>query len=195
MDIKEVERYTQIIIPNIEKELTQETDSEKLLKLYNLYHDILIMIAPHDFITYNKALELEEDKSNANRGFYHHRKNHIGVIFESLNDMEIYDKYDLLLISLPPRIGKTTSGIRFLSWIMGRHPENTQLATSYSDSITSSFYAGAIEIVLTDIYQKIFPQSPLVNQNAKRQEIWLRVIKRYPSIGFVSIGGSMTVVS
>lgn len=192
MDIKEVEHYVNVIIPNIERELTTEKDSEKLLELYNLYYDILILVAPYDFITYNKALEFHEDKSNPNRGFYHHRKNHIGVIFESLNDMEVYDKYDMLLISLSPRIGKTTTGIRFLSWIMGRNPENTQLATSYSDSVTSSFYAGAMEIVMGEVYPQIFPDAPLVNQNAKRQEIWLKVIKRYPTISFVSIGGSMT---
>ena len=191
MNIKEVEQYTKVIIPNIEKELASEKDTIKLMELYTLYDDVLCMIAPYDFITYNKALELGEDKSLPTKGFYHHRKSHIGEIFVALNDMEIYDKYDLVLISLAPRIGKTTSGIRFLSWIMGRHPENTQLATSYSDSITSSFYAGTMEIIMEERYKKIFPDVPLVNQNAKRQEIWLKSIKRYPTISFVSIGGSM----
>lgn len=86
----------------------------------------------------------------------------------------------------------TTTGIRFLSWIMGRHPENTQLATSYSDSITTSFYIGTMEIVQSQRFKEIFPDAPLVSQNAKREEIWLKVAKRYPSISFVPIGGSMT---
>ena len=30
----------------------------------------------------------------------------------------------------------TSAGIRFLSWIIGKYPEHTQLATSYSDNIT-----------------------------------------------------------
>ena len=106
MDIKEVEKYVEVIIPNIEKKLTTTKDSDDLLKLYNLYDDILVMVAPYDFITYNKALEFEEDKNNVSRGFYHHRQNHIGDIFQALNDMEIYDKYDMLLISMPPRVGK-----------------------------------------------------------------------------------------
>ena len=160
--------------------------------MYNLYRDVLFLVAPYDFATFNKALEFEEDKNDRNKGFYHHRKNHIGEIFQALNDMEIYDKYDYLLISTPSRIGKSTSGIRFLAWVMGRHPEETQLATSYSDSITQSFYNGVMEIVMSSAFKRIFPESNLVNQNAKRQEIWLKVQKRYPTITFAPIGGSVT---
>ena len=192
MKISEIEKYTKIIIPNIEKQLPIEKDPEKLMELYNLYDDVLVLIAPYDFITYNKALELEEDKTQPNRGFYHHRKDHMGELFKAFNDMEIYDLYDYLLVTLPPRTGKTTTGIRFLSWIMGRYPESTQLATSYSDNITSSFYIGVMEIVSGDRYTKIFPDSPLVNQNAKRQEIWLKVAKRYPTLTLAPVGGSVT---
>lgn len=193
MEIREIENYVNVIIPNIERELTcKDKSNEELLQLYGLYEDILVMVAPYDFITYNKALEFHEDKSNLSRGFYHHRQNHIGDIFQALNDMEVYDKYDMLLISMPPRVGKSQTNIRFQTWVVGRHPDNTQLATSYSDMVTGSFYAGFMEIVSSEMYLKIFPTVPLVNQNAKKQEIWMKVVKRYPSIGFVSIGGSMT---
>jgi predicted phage terminase large subunit-like protein len=193
LDIKEVEWYTQKIIPNIEKRLTDKTLSTKeKLELYNAYVDTMKIVAPHDFITFNKYLELDDDHSNPNKAFYHHRKDHLSELFKALNDMEIYDAYDLLLVSTIPRSGKTTTGIRFLAWIIGRKPWGTQLATSYSDAITSSFYAGVMEIVLSERYQEVFPESPLVNQNAKRQEIWLSELKRYPSISFVSIAGSMT---
>ena len=192
VDIEWIESYTKDIIPKIENELSNCEDESKLLELYNLYVDVLKMIAPYDFITYNKYLELDDDHNSPNKAFYFHRKKHLAVIFEALNDMEIYDKYDLVLISLAPRVGKTTTGIRFLSWVTGRHPENTQLATSYSDNITTSFYTGVMEIVMSDRFNEVFPQSPLINQNAKREEIWLKVAKRYPSITFVPINGSMT---
>ena len=35
---------------------------------------------------------------------------------------------------------------------------------------------------MSDMYKLIFPDAKLVNQNAKRQEIWLKVRKRYPTI-------------
>ncbi|HZJ98650.1 MAG TPA: phage terminase large subunit [Tissierellaceae bacterium] len=192
MNIDEIEKYVKTVIPNLEKKLSTTKDKSELVELYNLYKDILIMVAPYDFETFNKALEIEEDKSRRDRGFYHHRKHHIGEIFQAMNDMEIYDMYDYLFISTPSRIGKTTTGIRFLSWIMGRYPEETQLATSYSDSITQSFYNGVMEIVMSSMYKLIFPDAPLINQNAKRQEIWLKVRKRYPTITFAPIGGSVT---
>lgn len=192
MDKMELKNYLETVIPNIEKELTKEKDTTKLMELYSLYEDVLQLVSPYDFSTYNKFLEFEEDKTQPNRGFHHHRKYHMKDVYQSLNDMEMENKYDILLISLPPRTGKTTYGIRFLSWIIGKYPEYTQLATSYSDAITSSFYTGVMEIVMSDRYTKVFPQSMLMNQNAKKQEIWLKVLKRYPSIAFIPVGGSPT---
>lgn len=86
----------------------------------------------------------------------------------------------------------TTTGIRFLSWIIGRYPEYTQMATSYADSVTRSFYNGVMDIVQSSEFKECFPESPLVGQNAKLEQISLRSIQRYPSILFVPIDGSMT---
>ena len=193
MLIEDVERYTNNILPKIEAELLDKTKTDvETLTLYNLYVDILKLVAKYDFKSFNKYLELDENHNDPTKAFYHHRKTHLDEVFTSFNDMEIYDKYDVLLISMPPRVGKTTSGIRFLSWIIGKYPENTQLATSYSDAITRSFYAGVIEIVMSDRYKDVFPDAPVVNQNAKNEEIWLKVVKRYPSIAFIPIEASMT---
>lgn len=193
LTIAQVERYMTVVIPNIESELSKDTLSEQeKLELYNLYVEVLKMSAKHNFHAFNMYLELDDDHNSPTKAFYHHRKHHLKSIFDAMNDMEIYDKYDTLLISMPPRVGKTTSGIRFLAWIIGRHPENTQLATSYSDSITSSFYTGVLEIIENQRYKDVFSDAPIVKQNAKREEIWLKVAKRYPSISFVPIGGSMT---
>jgi predicted phage terminase large subunit-like protein len=193
MNREEIDNYTEVIIPNIERELMNENllDNEKL-EIYNLYHDVLRAVAPYNFIVYNMYLELEEDKTLDSKGFYHHRKEHMGELFQTLDDMESKDMYDILIVTMPPRTGKTTSGIRFLSWIMGKYPEYTQLATSYSDSITTSFYIGTMEVVQSQAFKDIFPDAPLVNQNGKREEIWLKVFKRYPTITYVPIGGSMT---
>lgn len=191
MELKEIERLVKLT-EDLENLLITEKDLNQWNLAYKTYEDTLRMVAPYDFISYNKYLELDEDKTDKNRGFYHHRQHHLGEIFQALNDMEIYDTYDMMLLSTPPRVGKSTIGIRFLSWIIGRHPLSTQLGTSYSDNITTSFYVGVMEIVLGERFNKVFPSSRLMNQNAKKQEIWLKEFKRYPSIGFVSIGGSMT---
>jgi len=193
ISLEEIENYKNSIIPKLLLELSDENKSnEELLVLYNLYDDILCMLAPYDFGIFNDYLEFEEDKSQDNKGFHHHRKREMEEVYESLNQMEVNNKYDILLVSLPPRVGKTTYGIRFLSWICGKYPEYTQLATSYSDSITTSFYNGVIEVMANPRYTKCFADGFIVNQNAKREEIWLNVRRRYPTIAFVPIGGSVT---
>lgn len=179
--LSDVEQYVNIVIPNIEEELSDETKSpQEMLELYNLYVDIMRLVAPYNFHVFNKYLELDEDHNSPTKAFYHHRQHALKELFDAFNDMEIYDKYDMMLISLSPRVGKTTSGIRFLSWVIGRFPEETQLATSYSDAITSSFYIGVMEVIQSKRYKEVFPDAPLISQNAKREEIWLKVAKRYP---------------
>lgn len=192
MELVDIEKFTKHIIPMLETELSNCTDNNRLLELINIYKESLRQIAPYDFISYNKYIEFHEDWNSDQKCFYGHRRNALGELFEAMNDMEIYDKYDVLIITMPPRVGKSMAGIRFLSWIIGRWPEYTQLATSYSDAITMSFYNGVMEIIQSDEYKEMFPESPLVNQNAKREEIWLRKTKRYPTIMFVPIDGSMT---
>ena len=171
MPLSQVEHYVNVVIPNIESQLSSDMPPHEKLELYNLYVEVLKMVAPYNFIAYNKYLELDEDHSSPNKAFYHHRQEHLKDVFVAFNDMEIYDKYDLLLICLPPRTGKTTTGIRFLFFFCGRYPENTELATSYSDSITQSFYTGVMEIVEGERFQEVFNEASLVNQNAKREEI------------------------
>jgi len=193
MPIDDLEHNLKVVIPNIEAELSSAglTDDE-FFDIYELYLGVLRDVARDDFATFNKYLEIDEDHNDPNRAFHHQRKDHLSELVQALNDMEVHDTYDTLLISMPPRVGKSTFGIRFLAWIIGRKPLKTQLATSYSDNITSSFYIGVMEIVAGERFPQIFPESELVSQNAKREEIWLGKQKRYPSITFVPISGSMT---
>ena len=101
MDIAEVERYTKKVLPNLRERLLRETDDETKVELYILYEQLLRMIAPYDFATFNEYLEFDEDKKEDNKGFHHHRKN-ICLRFDTME----YDEYDVVLISLPPRCGK-----------------------------------------------------------------------------------------
>lgn len=192
LPIAQLKEYVEVVLPRIERDLGSATvPAEKKVTLYNLYVEVLRMCAHDDFVSFNKFLELDEDHSSDNKAFYYKRKDHMGDIFEALNDMEIYDKYDLMIVIMPPRVGKTTTGIRFLSWICGRYPESTELATSYSDNITSSFYVGVMEVLQSERFKAVFSDSALVNQNAKKEEIWLKTLKRYPTITFAAIEGSM----
>lgn len=189
MELKDIEYYKNDVLPKIRQKLKKGID---LVETYNAYLEVLKFMGKYDFDCFNEYLEIDEDKTNSNKGFHYHRKKHLKELVDALNDMEIYDKYDILEVSMPPRVGKSTYNIRFIAWIIGRHPENTQLATSYSEAIVSSFYIGVLEILQNPRYNEMFPESPLVNQNAKKLELWLKEMKRYASIAFIPINGSMT---
>lgn len=189
----DVQLYLSEIIPKIETEISDgKKPVAELVEMYKIYEELLRVCSPYDFISFNKYLEFDEDKTDKNKGFYHHRRHVLKELFQSYTDMEIHDMYDMMLVMMPPRVGKSQTSIRFLAWIIGLYPEETQLGTSYSDNITTSFYSGVLEIVTSDRYKLMFPESLLINQNAKREEIWLKVSRRYPSILFVPINGAMT---
>ena len=193
LTIQETEKYVNIIIPNIEQKLLCPSKSKsEQLELYKLYKNCLILVAPYDFITYNKYLEFNEDKTEDNQGFYHKRKDHLKELFKALNDIEIYDTYDNLLVSMPPRTGKSQTNIRFITWIMGRKPHHTQLVISYSDLITKTFYRGVMSILLSQEFKDVFPHSCVVSQNASDENIWLTKVGQYPTVSFIPIEGSMT---
>ena len=56
------------------KLVNSKTPPDKLIKYYNAYVELLRITAPYNFHSYNKYLELDEDKKDGNKGFYHHRK-------------------------------------------------------------------------------------------------------------------------
>jgi len=109
---------------------------------------------------------------------------------QKLEDGEL----DELFIHLPPRVGKTTLSLMYATWRMGRDPEQSNLYCSYSDIITKAFYNGLLEI-MTDAetynFRQIFPEAPIVRQNAADETIDLERAKRYPSITNRSLYGTL----
>ena len=156
--LDELNRYLNVVIPNIENKLSSNLPADEKLKLYNLYVEVLRMVA-RTILLHLINIWNWTTTTPSRQGLFITTEKTFKRDFQALNDMEIHDKYDILLISTPPRIGKTTAGIRFLAWICGRHPENTELAVSYSDNITNSFYLGVMEIVLSQRFQEVFPES------------------------------------
>lgn len=163
--LSDVEQYVNIVIPNIEEELSDETKSpQEMLELYNLYVDIMRLVAPYNFHVFNKYLELDEDHNNPTKAFYHHRKDHLEELFTAFNDMEIYDAYDMLLISLPPRIGKeqplTSKILTPTGWkTMGDMKVGTEIIGS--DGM-SHFVTGVFPQGTKDVYTVTFDDGTTV---------------------------------
>jgi len=159
-------------------------------KFYWLHKRSLLFDAPIDFDAYLQYVEFDREPS---KRFYLPRRRIIKPIVDSLQQIED-DELDLLAISLPPGTGKTTLGIFFLSWQMGKYPDMPNLASAHSDKLTRSFYDGVLNII-TDpeyLWKDVFPGVQIVGTNSKDETIDLGKPKRFKTLTCRSIDGSLT---
>ena len=159
-------------------------------KFYWLHKRSLLFDAPIDFDAYLQYVEFDREPS---KRFYLPRRRIIKPIVDSLQQIED-DELDLLAISLPPGTGKTTLGIFFLSWQMGKYPDMPNLASAHSDKLTRSFYVGVLSII-TDpeyLWQDVFPGVQIAGTNSKDETIDLGKPKRFKTLTCRSIDGSLT---
>jgi hypothetical protein len=95
---------------------------------------------------------------------------------------------------MPPRVGKTTILMLFITWIMGRDGEASNLYSAFSAIITSAMYTGVLEVV-TDSYtynwKKVFNNSGIANTDAKKETIDIDRKKRYPTLTCRSLYGTL----
>ena len=159
-------------------------------KFYWLHKRSLLFDAPIDFDAYLQYVEFDREPS---KRFYLPRRRIIKPIVDSLQQIED-DELDLLAISLPPGTGKTTLGIFFLSWQMGKYPDMPNLASAHSDKLTRSFYVGVLNII-TDpeyLWKDVFPGVQIAGTNSKDETIDLGKPKRFKTLTCRSIDGSLT---
>ncbi len=100
----------------------------------------------------------------------------------------------ILTVSMPPRAGKTTLGILYILWRAGRKPDKSILSAGYSSSLVNSFYDGCVEFITSPEYRfgYIFPESPLITSSAKNLTLDLGSKRRYKTLTFRSIDGTVT---
>ena len=159
-------------------------------KYYSLNKRSLLFDAPVDLDAYLQYVEFDREPK---RRFYLPRRAIIRPIVHSLQDLED-DKLDLLSLSMPPGTGKSTLGIFFLSWIMGKYPDQPNLASGHSDKLTRGFYDGVLNII-TDpeyLWADVFPGVQVADVSAKDEAIDLGKPKRFKTLTCRSIDGSLT---
>lgn len=110
--------------------------------------------------------------------------------FQDLND----DKLDFLCLNLPPRIGKSTMSLFFLTFRAGLYPELSILGNGHSTSLTQSFYNEIINILTSEEYRftQIFPNLNIAKKSAEYSWIDLEKEKRFHTLMFRSVDGGTT---
>lgn len=166
----------------------RETDDPE--KFFELYKRSLLFDAPHFLDSYLLYLEIDR---KPNERFYQPRRKVLKQVVDALQAL-VDDELDELFISMPPRVGKTTILLFFMTWILGRDSEKSNLYSAYSDVITKAFYNGVLEVINDpDTYKwhDVFPDSKIVSTNSQDETINVDRKKRYPSITCRSLYGTL----
>ena len=156
-------------------------------KVHTLVKNANLFLAPRWF--HNFMIYLEWDREPKRR-FYQPRLKALKPIVDNMQDLSD-GKIELLSLSMPPGTGKSTLAIFYLAFEGGKHPELPNLGCSHNAAFLKGVYDELLRVVSPDgeyLYNDIFPQSPVVNTNAKDLRIDLQSEKRFETFEFTSVG-------
>ena len=156
-------------------------------RLSDAYYKSLLIDAPVDFDAYCQYIEKNRDPR---KRFYLPRRKQLLPVVRSLQRL-MDDEIDLLGISLPPGVGKTTLAIFLLTWVAGRWPEEPNLTGSHSNAFVRGVYDECLRIFDENgeyLWHDVFPGNGVSNTNAKDYRIDLGKRKRFETLEFTSIG-------
>ena len=168
------------------------TDVETAKRILEAREDILGLNAWYDFDSYMLFTEWNREPA---KQFWLPRRHVLYPIAEGFQDLAD-DRLDILIICLPPRVGKSTTGVFAETWQMGRHPMSANVMSGHSDKLTKGFHLEALSIISdgdTYRFREVFPESPLVGQSMADETITLRrKNRRFPTLTCRSVDGTLT---
>lgn len=155
-----------------------------------LYWESLKFEAPHRFESY--LLYMEKNRSPKKR-FYQPRAKTLKIVVDDLQDLEdgVIEFYGL---SLPPRVGKSTVCIFFLSWVAGRHPDLHNAMGGHSGILAKGFYKEFLNLVTSTeyTYNEIFPDVVLESKSSDEFTVNLNSPDRFATLTCRGIDGTWT---
>lgn len=183
---KKAHEYSKVLRAMVINEMPKQRNVDDW---FDVYKRTLLFDAKDDFDAYLQYLEM--DRKPEERFYLPRRKILKQAVdaMQSLADGEI----DELFISQPPRTGKTTLLVFFVTWLIGRDSEKSNLYSAYSDFITSAFYNGVMEVLtdpMTYKWHDVFSEK-ISNKNAQLETLDLGRRKRYPSLTCRSLYGTL----
>ncbi len=185
------QNYLKQLIEHCEMTIPSLADGEMVVKLFMLLKQCHRQLA-YDWL-HHYLIYLEWNREPEKK-FYEPRMNVLRTLVDDLQDLAD-GKLDLLGISLPPRVGKSTLCIFFMTWIMGKIPHIANVMSGHSDKLTDGFYR-EILAVLTDteqyLWSDVFSNVKFVENSAKNETIDLDKKKRFPTMTCRSISGTLT---
>lgn len=155
---------------------------------YGQWRRSLLFEAPYDFDSYLLYAEINRQ---AKKRFYQPRRAKLKPVVDSLQALCGDDELDMLAVSLPPGVGKTTLAVFLLTWVAGRDPNDPNLTGSHSNSFVRGVYDECLRIFDPKgeyLWHDVFPNVQVSNTNAKDCRIDLDKRQRFETLEFTSIG-------
>lgn len=162
---------------------------------YDLIRDTYFFAGKHDFDAFMIGMEWKREPQARfwlpRRKVLEGKHGIVTQIQEFMNDpAALY-----LGFSLPPGTGKTTLIKFLLAYIIGREPKAANMYISYSDGMTKMLL-DSVRSMLTDTdeycFHDIFPGLGLPDISAEYKTISYRRAGDFPTLGLVSMSGSVT---
>lgn len=160
-------------------------------RMLELNKRALLFDAPYDFDAHCRYIEWNRA---ADKRFYLPRRKQLYRVAQALQRLAD-GELELLAISLPPGVGKTTLALFFLTWLGGRNPEKPILGGSHSNAFLRGVYDECLRILQLDgeyLWHDVFPTVQVVKTNAQDMMIDLgedrKSGKRFSTFEFSSIG-------
>ena len=103
-------------------------------------------------------------------------------------------KIDFLGVSLPPRVGKSTLCIFYMSFHIGRHPDSANVVSGHSDPLTSGFYRRILAIIDDPAqypWREVFPNAGKIETKADVHTVNLQG-EGFETLTCRPIGGTLT---
>lgn len=159
--------------------------------LWEVYRKTLCFCAPECFDDYVLYMEIDRPYE---KQFYLPRRKQLKPVADALQQLEKRE-LEILTISLPPGVGKTTLAEFFLTWTGGKHWEQPNLVGSHSNSFLRGVYGEILRFLDPEgdyKFSDVFPKLKVVNTNAQDMMIDLGEsitdAKRFMTFEFSSIG-------
>jgi predicted phage terminase large subunit-like protein len=164
-------------------------------QMYELIHKTYIYAGAYEFDSYMIAVEWNREPQA--RFWLPRRKVLEGKhkLATQLQEFIEDDKMLYLGFSMPPGTGKSTLIKFLLAYISGKYPQSANMYVSYGDGMVKMVY-DSVNAILTDTFEYdhnvIFPDNGSPTLSSEYKTISYRKKGDFPTIGLISLGGSVT---
>lgn len=168
-----------------------EAKAQSSSAMLDLYGKTLLFDALDNFDAYCQYIEWNREPK---KRFYFPRRKRLKPIADSLEALNRGD-IELLAISLPPGVGKTSLALFYLTWLAGKYPSKPILTGSHSNAFLRGAYDECLRIMDKKgeyLWGDVFPGVSVIRTNAQDMMIDVgkdkRDGKRFSTLEFSSIG-------